>query len=452
MTAEIALLNKLAVTLAADSAVTIGSGEATKVYNSADKIFEGTNHDPIAVMVYNSPELNGVPVESIVKMYRDRHCEKQFATVFDYAEAFLRHLETLGAPELTINWNIQGLASAKIDTMHEFIQHATDDFFRAVGSGEREVSQEQILPTLESELLIFLEAEELSLRAKPAEIWSNSLNEGDVIAAHGVMLRELVDIFFDKDPLVSDAVKDHVVSVAVLALLKEYQQPRLTGLVFAGFGRDEIFPSLVAYEVYGVVAGRLKYRETNRFDVDRQLIPDAAIIPFAQREMVDRFMFGLDAEFIELAETYFAGALTQLKTNLGTLLTESHPAKVAIAPAIDLILEEFRNTVVGDHLKRSRSQLSDMVRSMPKQELAALCESLIHITSLKRKFSAGAESVGGPIDVAMITRAEGFVWVKRKHYFDPALNPRYFYRRYSGRHGDTGQLAEGNGIVEGAQQ
>lgn len=59
-----------------------------------------------------------------------------------------------------------------------------------------------------------------------------------------------------------------------------------------------------------------------------------------------------------------------------------------------------------------------------------MAESLVHITSLKRRFSAEAESVGGPIDVVMITRSEGLVWVKRKHYFDPALNPRYFYRRY----------------------
>ncbi len=42
------------------------------------------------------------------------------------------------------------------------------------------------------------------------------------------------------------------------------------------------------------------------------------------------------------------------------------------------------------------------------------------------------ESVGGPIDVAVISKADGFIWIKRKHYFDPALNPR-FLARQSGR-------------------
>ena len=78
MTAEIALINKLAVTLAADSAVTIASSDGSKVYNSADKIFEATNFDPIGVMVYNNPELSGIPVETIIKMYRDTHCVTNF--------------------------------------------------------------------------------------------------------------------------------------------------------------------------------------------------------------------------------------------------------------------------------------------------------------------------------------------------------------------------------------
>jgi hypothetical protein len=34
--------------------------------------------------------------------------------------------------------------------------------------------------------------------------------------------------------------------------------------------------------------------------------------------------------------------------------------------------------------------------------------------------------VGGPIDVAVISKGDGFVWIKRKHYFKPELNPGFF--------------------------
>jgi hypothetical protein len=71
-----------------------------------------------------------------------------------------------------------------------------------------------------------------------------------------------------------------------------------------------------------------------------------------------------------------------------------------------------------------------MVFLMPKQDLAALAEEMINLTAVKRKFSSGKETVGGPIDVAVISRIDGFVWVSRKHYFTPELNPRYSIRKY----------------------
>ena len=66
-----------------------------------------------------------------------------------------------------------------------------------------------------------------------------------------------------------------------------------------------------------------------------------------------------------------------------------------------------------------------MVEFMPKPELASMAESLVGLTSIKRKVSRGMETVGGPIDVAVISREDGFVWVNRKHYFPPELNIRY---------------------------
>jgi hypothetical protein len=76
---------------------------------------------------------------------------------------------------------------------------------------------------------------------------------------------------------------------------------------------------------------------------------------------------------------------------------------------------------------------------MAKPDLANFAEALVNITSVKRRASLDTESVGGPIDVAVISRDDGFIWVKRKHYFDPSLNPRFFARKY----GAVGQLRNG---------
>ena len=39
------------------------------------------------------------------------------------------------------------------------------------------------------------------------------------------------------------------------------------------------------------------------------------------------------------------------------------------------------------------------------------------------RFRPGANTIGGPIEIAAVSKHEGFKWVKRKHYFDSILNP-----------------------------
>ena len=61
--------------------------------------------------------------------------------------------------------------------------------------------------------------------------------------------------------------------------------------------------------------------------------------------------------------------------------------------------------------------------------MAELAETLVNLQSLKEKVTKPSESVGGPVDVAIITRHEGLVWVKRKKFFETEMNPRYLLRQ-----------------------
>ena len=71
------------------------------------------------------------------------------------------------------------------------------------------------------------------------------------------------------------------------------------------------------------------------------------------------------------------------------------------------------------------------VRVLPIDELALMAESLVNLTSFRRRVAMDENSftVGGPIDVAVISKGDGFVWIKRKHYFNPELN-HHFFRNY----------------------
>lgn len=79
--------------------------------------------------------------------------------------------------------------------------------------------------------------------------------------------------------------------------------------------------------------------------------------------------------------------------------------------------------------KRFVGPIVDAVRHLPTEEMAGMAEALVNLTSLKRRVSLEQETVGGPIDSAVISKGDGFVWIKRKHYFTAAFNPEYFVRQ-----------------------
>jgi hypothetical protein len=60
---------------------------------------------------------------------------------------------------------------------------------------------------------------------------------------------------------------------------------------------------------------------------------------------------------------------------------------------------------------------------MPVQDAVELAEFLVRTQVEFSRFQAGAQVVGGPIEIATITKHEGFKWVARKHFFAKDLNP-----------------------------
>ena len=59
MTAEVAVMNKQAIALAADSAVTIRDVKGQKIFTSASKIFTLSKYHPVGIMVYGNRQYYG---------------------------------------------------------------------------------------------------------------------------------------------------------------------------------------------------------------------------------------------------------------------------------------------------------------------------------------------------------------------------------------------------------
>ena len=91
MTTKIAILNRQAVALAADSAVTIGR---SRVWNNANKLFSLSPVNDIGIMIYGSGDFVGISWETIIKNFRKEFGLKVYAKVSDFGDEFLTYLRS----------------------------------------------------------------------------------------------------------------------------------------------------------------------------------------------------------------------------------------------------------------------------------------------------------------------------------------------------------------------
>jgi hypothetical protein len=94
------------------------------------------------------------------------------------------------------------------------------------------------------------------------------------------------------------------------------------------------------------------------------------------------------------------------------------------------IFEQYMEKQYNYRRKKYVNPLVEVVAMIPKNELALMAESLVKLTSFKKRVTMEEETVAEPIDVALISKGDGLIWIKRKHYFKPELNPQFFANYY----------------------
>jgi hypothetical protein len=154
---------------------------------------------------------------------------------------------------------------------------------------------------------------------------------------------------------------------------------------------------------------------------------------FAQREMAERFLFGLDAQTKEKILHFSRSAIASIGDHARSLIEfgsdeEATAFRDSVSSAEQAFVAGLESEGMDTIRRESQSAVEDMVEFMPKQDLAEFAEALVNLSSLQRRVHSGFETVGGPIDVAVISKSEGMVWVRRKHYFPQDLNARFFDR------------------------
>ncbi|CAI4154140.1 conserved hypothetical protein [Alteromonas macleodii] len=421
MTAEIAVINKSAVALAADSAVTITNPNGkTKIYNGAEKLFALTKYHPVGIMVFGSGTLCRVPWEVVIKEYRKTLGERCFATLDEYTEDFFQFLEQA---DKLIPYDLRDLflenhwLGIYLD-IWEQVSQKVEELVKEEGAEDLEEKTMQILSELCTEFSDILDRQHFLTDFSQDDV--EALSKESVKFVEG----KLAEASFE----LTEPLKANLATVLALATAKENPLGANSGVVFAGYGDQEYFPSILTFDLKGFWGKKLRRVP----DLDKSCGGGSSgIEAYAQDEEALTFMRGVSPEIERCySQAFFDSFDSVLRKAMELIEQNTDKDCVDVKKALEEhALERWQaaqRAMSGVIQKDYVDRVVNMVEFLPKDELAYMAESLVNMTAFKRKVTNDSETVGGPIDVAVISKGDGFVWIKRKHYFDGGLNNHYF--------------------------
>ena len=412
MTTEVIIKNKSGLVMAADSAVTISNIFTTgKVYNSANKLFSLSKYDPIGILVYNSVNINQIPVEIIIKEYRETLKSKQYPTLEEYFSDFVNFIEKF------VNQRGKNLT----------LENIFDFFLNELGASIESAKNNFIYSPIPFDIDNFLHytthwyknyCKEAGFRA-PEDLIEN---EEILSFISQPQIMEKFEQEKQKSPHLSQITHIDKIKDLFIYYTKTFLIQNFTGIAIGGYGSDDIFPKVYKIHLHGNLNGKLI--KSNRVKIEK---PD--IIPLAQRQMIDTFIRGVSDDILKTVNQLFELNLDSLIALITDQIKDTCN-KTELGMAIKARLKENIkniNEVIDSH-EKNKTLIS--ISNLSRDEMAELAETLINLQALKYKVSPDLETVGGPVDVAIISKHDGFVWKKRKLYFPADLNFQFFEKYF----------------------
>jgi len=409
-------MNRLAIVLAADSATTVTHwterGSEQRYFKGANKIFQLSDHHPVGLMIFDSADILRVPWEIVVKAFRQNLEKKSFNTLAEYASEFFSFLEQsphLFPAEIQKSIFLDAARSAALrltireDVPGQSLEDRIAENDAITAARRAEVNAKPLLPNLDAQHV-----------DQTIAAWRDDLIR---------LLEEWRDAF-------SASFPTEIGPFAELGLMEVFKDPAkqmgATGLVFAGFGDHDIFPAFSEYRSCGIVAGRHVATETKQVSITHDV--PAWLDSFAQTDMSDTFSLGISRDVYISVMNTFNGSLRSFADEIFAAAggTGQIPD---IKDRISKTLDAMGDSIMGNARREHAIPLRRVLGVLPVEEMAELAETLINLQSLKEKVTKNSETVGGPVDVAIITKNEGLLWSKRKHFFDISLNSRFALRQ-----------------------
>lgn len=432
MTAEVAVFNSYGIALAADSAVTTSLGEAEKIYNNADKLFQLSKVNPIAIMIYNNASINGSPWELLIKAFKAECGDTDYSTVADCAKAFFSF--AVGKKNIITKEHTTSFVKHMFtQVIHEFMDDfQKNDIVKFIMTSQKQPTPAECYSLMSDKINIILS------KLNGIGFYDN-FSQDDIdlsIAENYLISKEIcmkclpLDKGNTKSPL-PDALLDSFNKLFANSLCKDLGGGMYTGVVFAGYGKDEYYPYFENHKIYGVYNNKLLSSKV----VENNNGASSGIKPFAQDDEVNTFMKGCSKGMYNCIRDAMDNNFDILGIELAEIITSNNKniTKDDVINALSSLRSSYIdncNNVINDYIASNHiHKVLSILGVLAKPDLGYMAESLVNLTAFKRKVSNDSDTVGGPIDVAILSKGDGFIWLKRKHYFNKDLNYNFHNRQ-----------------------
>lgn len=416
MTAIVGVLNKRAVAIAADSAVTLGNTH--KVLNTGNKLFTLSKYAPVGIAIYGTASLMDTPWEVIIKHYKRKLGSKKFLYMKEYAMDFINFLK---GHEFFTPESCQKL----------YLQLQMQSFYDIV---EKNAQANSLFKTNQTQAILDDLNSCLQANKTSSDVFDD-FQDFDLLQFKNYATNEIDKVFQSKPYLTTQAHKDvFIESYYHYMRIKSIPRNLESGLVFFGYGEEEIYPCI--YEVLTTIGfqGRLQYWFRESTEIKNDGVP-ASIIPFAQINVTQTIIRGINPTFYDILSKTFSDSMIAFRSQISGLVRKVKGME-KLADGIDNLdptpsANAFTQNSQSQFRLNYTMPLVNTINNMGIEDMANVAESFVSLTSLVRRMSPGEETVGGPVDVAVVSKGDGFIWIKRKHYFKPELNSQFFSNYYN---------------------
>lgn len=424
MTSEIVVMNRTGIAMASDSAATVRSNGKAKLYQ-ADKLFMMSNTQPVGIMVFSNSSLLGVPWEVIIKLFRSSLEDAKLKTLEEFS---LRFWSFISDNQKLFPREEQHIAYLR--AVSALFRRLAGKVSKRNDAHIKDLDYPSKKPLLHFQIEVALEAL-AEWEQKPDSAVFTIATAKDYLGRYSGQMANLAVEHF---PGANDVVVNALNKLAKFIISKdEIAQDARSGIVIAGYGEDDVFPVMQEFQVGEIYDDKPKYQHVKTWRVSNK--EGSVLVPFAQSEMAQTFLFGISPrvrikQLDEIVQAVVLAPILAIDGFPGVSKKRKDAYKKQLLEGSIKAAREMLNRIEEHSSKEHYDQVLQFVTHLPKNELAHVAASLVNLNSFQKRMNfLDDETVGGPIDVAVISKCDGFVWIARKHYFSPELNSHYFRSR-----------------------